>query len=97
MSQKSFADLGVSGAVCRALSRRAISAPFPVQRLVLEDVLVGRDVLVKAPTGSGKTLAFAIPLVEQSLGAGLVVADVVCGPPGAERLAASRKLADEVG
>ncbi len=65
MSQKSFADLGVSGAVCRALSRRAITAPFPVQRLVLEDVLAGRDVLVKAPTGSGKTLAFAIPLVER--------------------------------
>ncbi len=65
MSQKSFADLGVSGAVCRALSRRAITTPFPVQRLVLEDVLAGRDVLVKAPTGSGKTLAFAIPLVER--------------------------------
>ncbi len=65
MSQKSFADLGVSGAVCRALSRRAIAAPFPVQRLVLDDALAGRDLLVKAPTGSGKTLAFAIPLVER--------------------------------
>ena len=33
MSQQSFADLGASGAVCRALSRRGITAPFPVQRL----------------------------------------------------------------
>ncbi len=65
MSKQSFADLGVSGAVTGALSRRGITAPFPVQRLVLEDVLDGRDVLVKAPTGSGKTLAFAIPLVER--------------------------------
>ena len=65
MSKQSFADLGVSGAVCGALSRRGITAPFPVQRLVLEDVLAGRDVLVKAPTGSGKTLAFGIPLVER--------------------------------
>src|SRR5437763_133024 len=65
MSMQSFADLGVSGAVCGALSRRGITAPFPVQRLVLEDVLAGRDVLVKAPTGSGKTLAFGIPLVER--------------------------------
>ncbi len=65
MSEQSFADLGVSGAVCGALSRRGITAPFPVQRLVLEDVLAGRDVLVKAPTGSGKTLAFGIPLVER--------------------------------
>jgi superfamily II DNA/RNA helicase len=65
MSKQSFADLGVSGAVSGALSRRGITAPFAVQRLVLEDVLAGRDVLVKAPTGSGKTLAFAIPLVER--------------------------------
>jgi ATP-dependent RNA helicase RhlE len=65
MSKQSFADLGVSGAVCGALSRRGITAPFPVQQLVLEDVLAGRDVLVKAPTGSGKTLAFGIPLAER--------------------------------
>jgi ATP-dependent RNA helicase RhlE len=78
MSEQSFADLGVSGAVCGALSRRGITAPFPVQRLVLEDVLAGRDVLVKAPTGSGKTLAFGIPLVErlnrEHAPAGLVMA-----------------------
>jgi ATP-dependent RNA helicase RhlE len=65
MSKQSFADLGVSGAVRGALSRRGITAPFPVQQLVLQDVLAGRDVLVKAPTGSGKTLAFGIPLVER--------------------------------
>ena len=33
----------------------------------------------------------------QSLAAGLVVADVVGGPPLAERLAAGRQLADQVG
>ena len=65
MSEPSFADLGVSGVVYRALSRRGVTAPFPVQRLVLEDTLAGRDVLVKAPTGSGKTLAFGIPLAER--------------------------------
>jgi len=87
MSQKSFADLGVSGAVCRALSRRAITAPFPVQRLVLEDVLAGRDVLVKAPTGSGKTLAFGIPLVER----------IEAGPaPTGLVLAPTRELAVQI-
>ncbi|HXA55321.1 MAG TPA: DEAD/DEAH box helicase [Solirubrobacteraceae bacterium] len=65
MSKQSFADLGVSSAVCGVLARRGITAPFPVQQLVLEDVLAGRDVLVKAPTGSGKTLAFGIPLAER--------------------------------
>jgi ATP-dependent RNA helicase RhlE len=60
---KSFADLGVPENVVRALACRGITDPFPVQSLVLDDVLAGRDVLVKAPTGSGKTLAFGIPLV----------------------------------
>src|SRR5687768_7556036 len=65
MSQQSFADLGVSKAVCGALSARGITEPFAVQRLVIEDVLDGRDVLVQSPTGSGKTLAFGIPMVER--------------------------------
>ena len=61
----SFAALGVSDAVRVALARRGITEPFAVQRLVLADVLAGRDVLVRSPTGSGKTLAFAIPIVER--------------------------------
>jgi ATP-dependent RNA helicase RhlE len=87
MSKQSFADLGVSGAVRGALSRRGITAPFPVQRLVLEDVLAGRDVLVKAPTGSGKTLAFGIPLVERL--------DAAPAPTGLV-LAPTRELAAQI-
>ncbi|MGZ4306916.1 MAG: DEAD/DEAH box helicase [Solirubrobacteraceae bacterium] len=64
MSNKSFAELGVSNAVTDALVRRGIHEPFAVQRLVIEDVLAGRDVLVRSPTGSGKTLAFAVPMVD---------------------------------
>ncbi len=59
-----FADLGVTPAVAGALAKRGITAPFAVQKLVIEDVLDGHDVLVQSPTGSGKTLAFSIPLVE---------------------------------
>jgi ATP-dependent RNA helicase RhlE len=65
MSKQSFADLGVSSAVARALSAREITTPFPVQASVVPDVLAGRDVLVRSPTGSGKTLAFGIPLVDR--------------------------------
>ena len=65
MSQQSFADLGVSKSVCGALAARGITKPFAVQRLVIEDVLDGRDVLVQSPTGSGKTLAFGVPMVER--------------------------------
>src|ERR671914_1584848 len=65
MSEQSFAELGVSESVARALEASGIDSPFAVQRSVLPDVLAGRDVLVKAPTGSGKTLAFGVPLVER--------------------------------
>ncbi|HWT91175.1 MAG TPA: DEAD/DEAH box helicase, partial [Solirubrobacterales bacterium] len=49
----------------RALARRDITKPFPVQQLVVRDALAGHDLLVQSPTGSGKTLAFGIPLVER--------------------------------
>ncbi len=88
MSKQSFADLGVSSAVCGALSRRGIAEPFAVQRLVVGDVLAGRDVLVKSPTGSGKTLAFGIPIVDR------IEAD---GPrPAALVPAPTRELASQI-
>jgi ATP-dependent RNA helicase RhlE len=65
VSMQSFADLGVSSALGRALSARGISAPFPVQSAVIPDVLAGRDVLVRSPTGSGKTLAFGVPMADR--------------------------------
>jgi ATP-dependent RNA helicase RhlE len=64
----SFADLGVSRPLADALKKRGIVAPFPVQELVIGDVLAGHDVLVQSPTGSGKTLAFGIPIAERLRG-----------------------------
>ena len=61
MSQKSFAELGLSQPVVRALAERGIITPFAIQSLVIEDVLDGVDVLAKSPTGSGKTIAFTAP------------------------------------
>jgi ATP-dependent RNA helicase RhlE len=88
LSTKSFADLGVSRPVVDVLTKRGINAPFPVQSLVVNDVLEGRDVLVKSPTGSGKTLAFGIPIVER------LQAD---GPrPAALVLAPTRELASQI-
>jgi len=84
----SFADLGVSRAVAGALAKRGISAPFAVQKLVIEDVLDGADVLVQSPTGSGKTLAFGVPLVD------LIEAGDRC--PAALVLAPTRELALQI-
>jgi ATP-dependent RNA helicase RhlE len=61
----SFADLGISKDVVRALAKRDITQPFPVQQLVVRDALAGHDLLVQSPTGSGKTLAFGIPLIDR--------------------------------
>ena len=60
-----FAALGVSDDIVRALSDRGIDEPFAVQALTIPDALTGRDVCGKAKTGSGKTLAFGIPMVER--------------------------------
>ena len=84
----SFADLGVSSAIVDALSARGIERPFAIQRLVIGDVLAGRDVLAKSPTGSGKTLAFAVPLADR-LGRG-------DGRPAALVLAPTRELAAQI-
>ncbi len=64
MSTQSFADLGVSNAVVRALDERGFTAPFAIQTKVIGDVLAGKDVLAKSPTGSGKTLAFMVPIID---------------------------------
>jgi len=88
MNKQSFADLGVSNTVIAALARRGIHEPFPVQQLVLADVLAGRDVLVKSPTGSGKTLAFGVPLAERLSGDG--------AHPAALVLAPTRELASQI-
>jgi ATP-dependent RNA helicase RhlE len=84
----SFAALGVSAPVARALAAGGIQRPFAIQRLVIGDVLAGRDVLAKSPTGSGKTLAFAVPLVDR------IERD---GPrPAALVLAPTRELASQI-
>src|SRR4051812_40940566 len=88
MSVSSFADLGVSAPVVGALARRGITEPFPVQRLVVPDVLAGRDVLVKSPTGSGKTLAFGLGLVDRVANAER--------RPSALVLAPTRELASQI-
>ena len=88
MSSQSFADLGVSAAVCAALEQRGITAPFAIQNLVVADVLAGRDVLAKSPTGSGKTLAFGVPIVDRIKADG--------ARPAALILAPTRELATQI-
>ena len=88
MSMQSFADLGVSSAVVSSLSQQGFTEPFAIQRVVIGDVLAGRDVLAKSPTGSGKTLAFGIPMVDRI--------DANGPRPAALVLAPTRELATQI-
>jgi superfamily II DNA/RNA helicase len=42
-----------------------ITVPTPIQRLAIQPVLDGRDVIAKAETGTGKTLAFGAPMISK--------------------------------
>ncbi len=88
MSSSTFADLGISDPIVGALRKQGIVEPFAVQRLVIPDVLAGRDVLAKSPTGSGKTLAFAAPLADRI--------DASARRPAALVLAPTRELAMQI-
>ena len=88
MSQQSFADLGVSKTVVRALAARGFEKPFAVQKLVIADILAGHDVLAQSPTGSGKTLAFGVPLAD--------LIDAESRRPAALVLAPTRELACQI-
>jgi ATP-dependent RNA helicase RhlE len=85
---QSFADLGVSNGVIRALAARGAELPFPIQAMVVPDAMAGHDVLAKSRTGSGKTLAFAIPIVERL--------DPASKQPSALVLVPTRELATQV-
>ncbi len=60
-----FADLGLSEPIVKALFEQGIKKPFPIQELSIPEALTGRDICGKAKTGSGKTFAFGLPVLHQ--------------------------------
>ncbi len=88
MSSHTFADLGISTTLARALAAEGIERPFAIQSLVIPDVLAGHDVLAKAPTGSGKTLGFGAPILDRI--------DPGAKCPAALVLAPTRELAVQI-
>jgi ATP-dependent RNA helicase RhlE len=60
----SFASLGLSEALVRAVEAAGYTEPTPVQQRAIPAVLQGRDLMVAAQTGTGKTGGFALPVLE---------------------------------
>ncbi len=59
-----FADLGLSEPVLRAIEAMGYHEPTPIQEQAIPFVLMGRDVLGAAQTGTGKTASFTLPLLD---------------------------------
>ncbi len=61
----SFATLGLSSALLRALSEQGYTEPTPIQRQAIPTILDKRDIMASAQTGTGKTAAFTLPLLQR--------------------------------
>ncbi|HEX8725097.1 MAG TPA: DEAD/DEAH box helicase [Gemmatimonadaceae bacterium] len=60
-----FAALGLSEPVLRAVDAAGYRTPTPIQAEAIPLVLKGRDIIGLAQTGTGKTAAFTLPLVDR--------------------------------
>jgi superfamily II DNA/RNA helicase len=60
----SFADLGLSEELLRAVTDSGYNDPTPIQRQAIPPVLMGRDIIGVAQTGTGKTASFVLPMID---------------------------------
>jgi superfamily II DNA/RNA helicase len=60
----SFADLGLSPELLRAVGDSGYGEPTPIQSAVIPSVLMGKDIVGIAQTGTGKTAAFVLPMLD---------------------------------
>ena len=61
----SFATLGLSESLLRAVTEKGYDTPSPIQAQAIPAVLEGKDVMAAAQTGTGKTAGFTLPLLQR--------------------------------
>ena len=59
-----FADLGLSDELQRAVEDSGYNEPTPIQRAAIPAVLMGKDLIGIAQTGTGKTASFVLPMID---------------------------------
>ena len=59
-----FADLGLSDELLRAVDDSGYGEPTPIQRAAIPSVLMGKDLIGIAQTGTGKTAGFVLPMLD---------------------------------
>ncbi|MEE2916113.1 MAG: DEAD/DEAH box helicase, partial [Pseudomonadota bacterium] len=60
----SFADLGLSDELLRAVGDTGYTEPTPIQASAIPSVLMMRDIIGIAQTGTGKTASFVLPMID---------------------------------
>ena len=65
VSDRAFADFPISSEVLAGLQGLGYTMSTPVQAMMIDPALAGKDLLVRAKTGTGKTCAFCVPVVER--------------------------------
>jgi ATP-dependent RNA helicase RhlE len=88
-----FADLGLSPSILKALEKTTMKMPTPIQVQAIPHIMAGRDLMGLAQTGTGKTAAFGLPLLHRILDLG--------HPPGPKNvraliLAPTRELIGQI-
>ncbi len=88
-----FADLGLSPQILKALEKTTMKTPTPIQAQAIPHIMQGRDLMGLAQTGTGKTAAFGLPLLHRLLELG--------HPPGPKNvraliLAPTRELIGQI-
>jgi ATP-dependent RNA helicase RhlE len=61
----SFASLGLSAEIVRAVTERGYTEPTPIQAQAIPVILKGGDLMGGAQTGTGKTAGFTLPLLQR--------------------------------
>jgi ATP-dependent RNA helicase RhlE len=64
MTNLSFASLGLSAPLLKAVEAQGYTEAYPIQAAVIPAALEGKDILGIAQTGSGKTASFVLPILE---------------------------------
>jgi superfamily II DNA/RNA helicase len=60
----SFADLGLSPELLKAVNDAGYTEPTPIQASAIPSVLMMRDIIGIAQTGTGKTASFVLPMID---------------------------------
>ncbi|MEW9897859.1 DEAD/DEAH box helicase [Chitinivorax sp. PXF-14] len=92
----SFAELGLSEEILRAVTDEGYTEPTPIQKEAIPVVLSGRDILAAAQTGTGKTAGFTLPILRRLQAGANTSPSPARHPLRALILTPTRELADQV-